>query len=229
MASFIPLTSKAAIYIASWLESGWQNESDAPDECADPAVDIGNELSALGTADKSPVVIVCSADEADRLKALVTTDFPDDPIDLLAMACARAYALIGATNALDGVSNTTRSNSFHSATNDLVGALQLELGRQADVCDSNSYQGTALAEALYTGSANSQQCLEAAEIAKERRDLQTPATPEDNIDMNMRRGELTDLIEAVSSMKHQDPSTQKDLLAKLNHAAALIDEEKNRD
>lgn len=225
MVSFIPLTSKAAIYIASWLESGWQNESDAPDECADPAVDIGNELSALGTADKSPVVIVCSADEANRLKTLVATDLPQDPIDLLAIASARAYALMGATNALDGVSNTTRSNSFHSAANTLIDALQLELGRQAGLCDSNSYQKSDLAEALYAGSANSAQCLEAAKIAKERRDLQPPATPEDNIDMNLRRGELTDLIEAVSSMKHQDPSTQEDLLAKLNHAASLIDEE----
>ena len=170
MATIIPLSPKASLFIASWLESGMQNESDAPDECADPAVDIANTLNPFGTADAECAVIICSPEDAQKIHMLASDTLPDDTIDILATACARAYQVMGATNAYDGVRNTTRSERFHGVANTLIDAMQLELGRLAGLCDGNGFQNSSIAEALYNGSADPGQCLAAAEIAKELRE-----------------------------------------------------------
>ena len=143
---------------------------------------------------------------------------------MLAVACARAYQLMGATNAYDGAMNTSASESYHAATNRLIDAMQLDLGKRAGICHDNGFDGTnILAEALYNGSASPQQCLEAASIAKS---LQVDPV-DDATDLHLKRGELTDLIEAVSGMDHQDPKTRDELLAKLERAAGSIDERHN--
>lgn len=222
MPDILTLSPKAAIYLASWIEGGINDESDAPDECADPALEFCNTINPIATKNLTTSLIICEDDEIDVIQRLVQTDLPSDPIDLLATSCARAYALLTATNAYDEITRSTRSVFFHELTKGLVNALQRELGRKAGLFNTLNLEPNSLGEALYMGEANTRQCLEAAEIAKQKSAAPSDSL-EDEIDLRLQRGEITDLIEAVSEMTHQDPVTQAELLKKLERAAESID------
>ena len=228
MPEIVTLTPLAAFSIASWIESGIQNECDSPDECVDPALEFSNTINPIATKDLTTSLIICADDEIDVIETLVQTDLPSDPIDLLATCCARAYALLGATNAYEGAAQSSLSSSFHEMTNNLIDAMQLELGRQSGQCTEYGFTSRPLGEALYSGSANTRQCLEAAKIAKERAagDVEPSNT---QVNMPLEGDEISALIDAVSNMTAQDPASQALLLKKLQGAAAMINQQTDED
>lgn len=229
MPEIVTLTPRAAITLASWIESGIQNECDAPDECVDPALEIANTINPIATSDLPSSLIICSGDEINVIETLVQTDLPSDPTDLLAIACARAYALLGATNAYDGAKQSGLSASFHEMANNMIGCLQLELGRQAGVCSEYGFTSKPIGEALYSGSANTRQCLEAAEIAKQKAATRNEPEETSHINMPLEGCEISALIDAVANATSNDPAEQALLLKKLQGAAAMLNQPGNED
>lgn len=224
MPEIVTLSPLAAIHLASWIEGGIQNECDAPDESVDPALELTNTINPIATKDLLSSLIICEGDEIDLIEALVQTDLPSDRTDLLAICCARAYALLRATNAYDAAERSDLSGAFHEMTSNIIGHLQLELGRQAGVCTEYGFTSKPLGEALYSGSANTRQCLEAAEIVKQVAAARNEPQETSQVNMPLKGYEISALIDAVSNMAGKDPTEQALLLKKLQGAAAMVDQ-----
>ena len=113
--------------------------------------------------------------------------------------------------------------------NNIIGHLQLELGRQAGVCTEYGFTSKPLGEALYSGSANTRQCLEAAEIVKQVAAARNQPQETSQVNMPLEGYEISALIDAVSNMTAKDPAEQALLLKKLQGAAAMVDQPSNKD